>query len=173
MKCIKCGSKVFDNCCIGCGYMTNGNYSNTNKETVSYRYKDLKKYNSSFSEMFNNEKKFIPFILGPLYISYRNHLLFGCLISLIDFLIICLLLFFLDTSFALGLYTSLIISFLIRGFIYSLFANSICLKTDEFEIKRLKNKNIDNHKSSSLFKMLLNLELYIVLFLIVIITGFI
>lgn len=172
MKCVKCGGIIKNDCCINCGYMTNGNYINKNKETD--KFKDIRIYNDSFDVMYRNEKSYIVFLLGPLYISYRNHLFFGCLISLIDLLITNFMLTkFSDICSFMNL-ASFLLSFtfiFIMRVLYVVFSNTICLKLDSIKIKRIKKKNkyyeeiLKKHENISVFKLILNIMFYIILFL--------
>lgn len=176
MKCIKCGGIMLNDCCVNCGYMKNGNY--TNKKDTFDKFEDIKNYNSSFDSMHRNKKKYLVFILGPLYLSYRNHLLSGCLMSLIDFSISCLIMAKLTqiNEYSNFLFLLLLFTYIfIKRIIYVSFLNPICLRLDFYKIKILKKtkknyiKIIKNHKSRSIFTLLLNIILYILLFLVIII----
>lgn len=182
MNCPKCNAKIRNNCCVGCGYMTNGNYVRINSSTINH--KDLRTYNNSFEEMTRNEKKFVTFLLGSFYFSYRNHFLIGILISTFDILLSGFIIEFFDTFFAqshvimvylVKLYILLYI--IINKIFYMTFANMICLKLDELRLKRLKSKHnnyeklICRHEDKSVFKLLLNLIFcFVVLFAIILFT---
>lgn len=171
-KCIKCGSNMLDNCCVRCGYMTNGNYI-SNKEPID-KNKDIKMYNDTYDKMYRNEKKIIPFFIGPLYFSYKNHLILGFIFTLLDILLYKELLKLCEPVgyFTLFFYMIVLFILLIKSLFYAILANSICIKADIYKISKLKdNKDyiIANHKSSSVFKLILNIIFYIT----VIITLFI
>lgn len=182
MNCPKCNAKIYNDCCVGCGYMNNGNY--IKRYSLAEKFKDLRIYNNSFDEMTRNEKKFITFLLGSFYFSYRNHFLIGILISTFDILLSGFIIEFFDTFFAqshvimvylVKLYILLYI--IVNKIFYMTFANMICLKLDELRLKRLKIKRknyeelISRHEDKSVFKLLLNLIFcFVVLFVIILFT---
>ena len=162
MKCEKCGGKIVNGCCINCGYMINGNYS---KMEDTDNFIDIKNYNSSFDEMYRNEKIYLPIILGPLYFSYRNHVLLGILFSTIDLIVSMFVISTLSGVFSfniLGFYMSAIIYIVVRGLFYAVIANPICIRLELFEVKWLKLRNkfekvIIKRKSKSIMKIIINL----------------
>lgn len=182
MNCPKCNAKIRNNCCVGCGYMTNGNYVRINSSTINH--KDLRIYNDSFEEMTRNEKKFITFILGSFYFSYRNHFLIGILISTFDILFLCFIFEWFMDFFAPSdllmlylVYIYILLYIIINRIFYMTFANMVCLKLDELRLKRLKSKHknyeelISRHEDKSIFKLLLNLIFcFVVLFAIILFT---
>lgn len=181
-KCPKCNAVIYNDCCVGCGYMTNGNYIKVNSSAT--KFKDLRTYNNSFEEMTRNEKKFITFILGSFYFSYRNHFLIGILISTFDVLFSCFIIEWFMDFFAPSdllmlyfVYVYILLYIIIKKLLYMTFANMVCLKLDELRLKHLKIKHknyeeiISSHDDKSVFKLLLNLIFcFVVLFAIILFT---
>lgn len=168
MICPKCGSKIMNECCSRCGYMCNGN--NIKLDTFSDKYKEEKLYNSSFEEMMKNGKSFLAFLMGPTYFSYRNHLFFGIILTLIDIFISYFLLVKYDDFLMpfigplfLILQQFIYVFIIIKRILYAAFANIICLKIDRLEIKIIKARVtnytdvIAKHEDRNLYKFLLNI----------------
>ena len=85
MKCPKCNVEMDKGICIKCGYMENGNYIEQFKKDD--RNTNIRIYNEDFDEMNTNQKKYLNFLLGPFYFSYRNHLITGFIIGIIAYMI--------------------------------------------------------------------------------------
>lgn len=174
MMCPKCGISLEKGVCLKCGFMENGNvihrYNNSDKYT-SFRI-----YNEDFDNMNQNFYKFLIFILGPFYFSYRNHLFFGFFIGLIDLLFSSFVLEVIDSLNFLGNIYSLYAFFLtvfypiVNRALYMGFSNSICIKLDGIGIKKLEKYDnymdlLVNHKCRSFGKLIIHVLLYVVLFL--------
>ncbi|MCM1370922.1 MAG: hypothetical protein NC181_03420 [Clostridium sp.] len=174
MLCPKCNSKIINNCCIKCGYMLNGNY--VGKVSKIDKFEDQKLYNNSFDRMQRNKNKFLIFLFGPLYFYYRNHFIFGIIISALDIFISYFICSLTKQFFTLYLYElgQFLISlmFLFKRFLYTIFSNTICLKLDNIKIKKIKyNKNnykniLINHKDKSLIIFIIGLIFNLLLFII-------
>lgn len=175
VKCKKCNSNMFNGCCVRCGYMDNNTY--VKHENAESKFNDMRNYNKSFDKMYRNDKSIFPFILSFLYISYRNHLLAGFIIGIIDVAITISLEIFLGYIFNGYLpliMFSLIFTFLFfKRLLYSMFANDLCLKLDSIRIKKLKSLNksekICNHSDKSFIKIFIHIMLYILIFTLFII----
>ncbi len=174
-RCPKCNIKMLNNCCVRCGYMINGNYSNQKLES---KYEELKLYNKSFEKMNYNKNKTQIFILESSYFSYRDHLLFGILLGIVDSIVsiflISLMINYIKDDFII-IYVELIIVYIfIKKIIYVIFANTVCLKLDYKKIEKIKKNNINykdiliEHKDKSKIKLIISLLIYIV----VVITVF-
>ena len=83
MVCPKCNINLDRGICLKCGYMENGEQIEQYKPND--KYTDIRIYNEDFETMNQNQKKYINLIMGPLYFSYRNHILAGTIISIISF----------------------------------------------------------------------------------------
>ena len=103
MECKKCGGKIINNCCIRCGLLTNGNMVKQDEE-VTDNHHVQRLYNKNFDTMNRNEKTYINFLLGPLYFSYRGHLILGIISVFIDYL----LFYFISTFISSASYISLL-----------------------------------------------------------------
>lgn len=174
-RCPKCGSIMMNNCCVGCGFMSNGNY--TGKAVNDDKFADLKLYDDSFDDLTMNRKLLLIFLMEYFYFCYRGHLLFGCLVGLVDILIS----FCFVTSFGdlLGSYFPLIFNFclfvyfIIKKILYVMFANTICLKLDMLSINRIKKKYSNyqlilcKHKDRNWFKVIICLIIYFVVFFMI------
>lgn len=154
VKCPKCNSNMINNCCVKCGYMSNGSVSGA--FTLPDKNEDLKLYNKDFDKLNMNENKFFLFLFQSSYIAYQDHFLFSILISLIYSIIdIVIVLFYyfifvialgrINAALALLFPVMVLVHFFIKRVIYVMFANMICLKLDKLKIKKLKEKN-DNYK---------------------------
>lgn len=173
MKCPKCKIELNKGICLKCGYMENGNQIDQFKENK--KIEELRLYNEDFDKMNQNQKKYMNLIMGPLYFSYRNHLIVGTIISIIAFIILYLeiklteliqetgllstLLFFLNTIFYIT----------INRVLYMAFSNIICIKLDKIKINRIKKKNVNckeqltKHKSRSIIMLLIQTIIYAII----------
>lgn len=179
-KCPKCNSNMIDDCCVKCGYMTNGNISGTYKPDKN---EDLKLYNKYFEEMNINKYKFLIFILESSYIAYKKHYLSATLIGFIDSIITALMWIitsiFVDGYSRLNIWISFLFLFMfivyliIKKIIYVMFANTICLKLDQIKINKIKESNdnykiiFKNNKSNSIAFLILHIITNLLLFILV------
>lgn len=153
-KCPKCNSNMMGDCCVKCGYMSNGNVSGG--FTLPDKYEDLKLYNKNFEKMNMNQNKFFVFLLESSYIAFNKHFIAAILIGLIDTILTCGVIVLLDFIFievlaklnnwmSVVFIFMVIMHFFIKKIIYSMFANTICLKLDQRKINKIK-KSDDNYK---------------------------
>ncbi len=85
MTCPNCGMKMKKDYCMHCGYMTNGNFIDTNKAIeVSLMELYLGK---DYDKIIRNKNWIVPGILGPVYIFCRGYYLYGLLLIIADILI--------------------------------------------------------------------------------------
>lgn len=173
MRCPNCNIKMENNICIKCGYMENGNYIEKYKKDD--KYTDIKIYNDSFDEMNTNQKKWLNFILGSFYFSYRNHIMSGTIIGIIAYLVFYFEMTLTSAFRSIGNIFNLIafinITFyiVINRTLYMGFSNVICLKLDKHKIKKIKNKNenyiekLASHKSKSIVYIFVQILIYIIL----------
>lgn len=174
MECKKCGGKIVNNVCIKCGYFINGEQI---EEKNIDKFKELKLFNEDFYIINNNKKQYIPFLIGPIYISYRGHILTGTILGILDCLLFYLIV--INNVFMLFSNTILIyIAILINRIFWASFSNSICLILDKIKIKQIKSKYKDNYiyklKTYKHHKIyaLITLLIYVMLIVIyIIITG--
>lgn len=183
VKCPKCNSNMINNCCVKCGYMTNGNISGT---ILPDKKEDLKLYNKDFEKMNMNENKFSVFLFKSSYIAHQDHLLFSVLISVIWSIIDVLItkfyyflfvevLIYINGAFAILFPVMSLIHFFIERIIYVMFANTICLKLDELKIKKIKENNdnykivLKNNKNTSVISFFISLIINIILLVVSII----
>lgn len=169
-----------DKFCIKCGYMENGNYIEQFKKEE--KYTDIRIYNENFDEMNTNQKRYLNFLLGPFYFSYRNHIITGFIIGIIEFLIyifemiLTSALTSIGNIFTLIAFFNIIFYIVINRILYMGFSNAICLFIDKHKIMKIKRKNnnyIDKlikHKSTSIIFILMHILLYAILIGILYIT---
>ena len=173
MKCPKCKIELEKGICLKCGYMENGNQIEQFKKHE--KYTDIRLYNSDFESMNQNQKKYMNFIMGPLYFSYRNHLIAGTLISIIAFTILYLEIKLTDLILETGLLSTLlyflntIFYITINRVLYMSFSNVICIKLDKIKINRIKKKNknytemLIKHNTKSIISLLIQILFYIII----------
>ena len=176
MNCPNCNIEMNKGICLKCGYMENGNYIERFKKDD--RNTDIRIYNEDYDEMNMNSKKIINLILGPLYFSYRNHLITGIIVSGLSLAILYFEILLTQSLLSLGNIFTLIAFFnttfyiLINRILYMGFSNSICLKLDRNRINKLKGKPnymdlLVNHKNKSIAKIIINILIYIVIISII------
>lgn len=174
--CPKCGGIMLKDCCIKCGYMTNGNVAG--KYISKDRFEELKIYDAHFDEIYRNENSLMIFLLGPLNFSYRSLPILGGIASVVHILL------FLKVSALLNpvskiysfLYLILhIIYLIIIRIIYCIFVNKIILKIDSIRIKMIKNRakneedfynKLNNHNDKSIGSIILSILISICIFLV-------
>lgn len=177
MKCVKCGGKIINNCCIRCGLLTNGNIVKQDEEVID-KYHVQRLYNKNFDIMNRNEKTYINFLLGPLYFSYRGHLILGIISVFIDYLLFYFISTFISSASYISLLTNLMLCFylILNRLIYVGFSNSICLLLDNIKINKIRRKYKDNYldklnntwyKKYYLFITLIFYLIVIILFVII------
>ena len=85
MVCPNCGMEMKHDFCIHCGYMTNGNFIDTDKiidDSLLELY-----LGKDYDKITRNQNWIVAGILGPIYIFSRSHYLFGLLLIAVDILI--------------------------------------------------------------------------------------
>lgn len=176
MKCPNCGKPLHDNCCIHCGYMTNGVIIDPQKkQTVS----DLEKYlGQNFDKITRNENNLATFILGPLYLSYNYFIIIGTILSIADIISILFIreIFTIITNNAqvnVMIVITPIIIFFSRLF-WVVFDNIIYIKLLNTRIDKLRKMNdfdsyIKNKKTpnQSMFGIIMSLMIIVILFVFV------
>ena len=173
MKCPKCQIELEKGICLKCGYMENGNQIEQFKKHE--KYTDIRLYNEDFETMNHNEKTYINLLMGPLYFSYRNHLIAGTIISIIAFIILYLEIKLTDLILETGIFSTLlyflntIFYITINRVLYMSFSNIICIKLDNIKINRIKKKNKDytkmliKHNTKSIISLLIQILFYIII----------
>lgn len=140
MTCPNCGRKSKKNFCIFCGYMNNGNTINKTKSPDS----DLEIYlNYDYDKIVRNNTYLSTFLLGPLYLCYKNYFLVGIVLEILDicaFVLANYLISFINIGFGLfSLSTILIILYIIFRFIFWMtFDNLIYIALINKKIAKLK-----------------------------------
>ena len=173
MKCPNCKIELEKGICLKCGYMENGNQIEQFKQNE--KNIDIQLYNSDFEIMNQNKKTYINLIMGPLYFSYRNHLITGTIISIISFTILYLEIKLTNLILETGIFSVLlffintIIYITINRILYMSFSNVICIKLDNIKINRIKKKNEDytrmliKHNTKSIISLLIQIIFYIII----------
>lgn len=173
MVCPKCNINLDRGICLKCGYMENGEQIEQYKPND--KYTDIRIYNEDFETMNQNQKKYINLIMGPLYFSYRNHILAGTIISIISFLILYIEIKITDYILSIGILSTLLYFLntttyiLINRILYMSFSNVICIKLDNAKIKKIKKQNknyieiLSKHKSKSIISLLIQIFFYIII----------
>ena len=172
MICPKCNIELEKGICLKCGYMENGEQIEQFKKDD--KYTDIRIYNEDFEQMNTNQNKCINFLLGPLYFSFRNHLIIGTIISLLAFLILYMEMKITDYFLQIGTLCTLLAFFnltfyiLINRVTYMAFSNPICIELDKIKIKKIKkHKNyidkLARHKSKSFLSLLIQILIYIII----------
>lgn len=142
MYCEKCKGKVVDGVCIKCGKIKDGDKI---EEKNIDKFEDLKLFNKDFDSINRNKKQYLPFIFGPIYISYRGHFFTGTILVLVDYL----LFYFIVLNNILNIFSSVIMIYLyifIDRLLWATFSNPICISLDKIKIKQIKNKYKENYK---------------------------
>jgi hypothetical protein len=173
MKCPKCGGKIFDKCCLKCGYLINGNNINMKeKEDKNIELKIM--HGNNYNIMLYNSNWYIPFIFGPLYLSYMGHIIVSCITVSLNILLIPFI--GRNVNILLQPIYGLIIMIyiLFNRLIYAIFSNNICLKLDQIKIDKLKRKYPKNyrtkiHSRDSLLHPFLTIFILILIILILVI----
>lgn len=175
MKCPNCNIELDKGICLKCGYMENGNKIERLKK--SDKYTDIKIYNEDFDKMNSNQTKFLNFIMGPFYFSYRNHLIIGLLITILSLTILAFEIRLTESLQTIGSVFTLVSFFNTIFYIttnrvlYMAFSNVICIKLDNIKIEKLKQENnymdkIVNHKNKNILYLILNIIISVPIFIL-------
>ena len=179
MICPKCNIELDKGICLKCGFMENGEQIEQFKKDD--KYTDIRIYNEDFEVMNTNQNKYLNFILGPLYFSFRKHLIIGTIISLLAFLVLYLEMKLTQYFLLIGTLCTLLAFFnitfyiIINRVLYMAFSNVICLKLDELKIKIIKKHNkkyiekLVKHNSKSFISIIIQILILIGIFSIIII----
>lgn len=148
--------------CVRCGFMSNGNHINTNdrKETNLQKYLD-----KEFETINYNKNFFIPFLFGPLYLTYKGCVFAGTLLLGLDiFLYISIGML---TSSRLLIYLVLIT----LRIIYTICANEIYITHCKNKIKKDIEENgvLTKQAHSSILYPIFSIGLYLGVALIILI----
>ncbi len=163
-KCPKCGFKMTDNYCLKCGYTKNIFINNMDKykENIS----DIELYfKDSYSSILHSENNKKIFLLGPIYLSYRNNFILGILFCILEFFSS----FYLAKKF-LAMFIALyifIFNIIFLRFLYMFFFDLIVLEMGKLKIKKMSKKYKDNYyeklensRPNSLIKAILSIILW-------------
>ena len=176
MICPKCKIEMNKGICLKCGYMENGNQIEQYKSKD--KHDDIRIYNDDFDEMNTNEKKYLNFLLGPIYFSYRNHLLVGTIITIVSVIILKLEMTLTNSLLSIGgladlfAFINIVIYITINRILYMSFSNVICLKLDELKIKIAKKHNekyiekLVKHNSKSFISIIAQIIIIIAILLV-------
>lgn len=173
MECPRCNIELENGICLKCGFVEDGQQIEQFKKND--KYTDIRIYNLDFEEMNTNQNKFVNFLMGPLYFSFRNHLIVGTIISILAYLVLMFEIRLTNYFLTIGTLCTLLAFFNITFYIvinrvlYMAFSNPICIVLDKIKIKRIKkhNKNyIDkfvNHNAKSILTLLIQILIYIII----------
>lgn len=185
MKCPNCGKEMKYNFCIFCGYMTNGNF--IEKEKKEEKVSDLElALKEEYHKIMRNDTHILTFLLGPLYLCYRNYYFIGLLLEILNLLLFFLFAYLepiieviLFPFFRLPWIISfliLILYILIERLLWMNFDNSIYLsllkkKIKRIEIKKTEKKDISlfEIKTKNIWKVIFSIFNLFLLFLLIII----
>lgn len=157
MICPNCKVKMFNGCCLKCGLMENGNY--IKHEKMDSKYDKVRNYNEDFDIMHRNENWYVPFTIGSLYFSYRNHLIIGLISMVIELIFIISPLYILSYTIfqdIISFFMVLTLSFVFERTLLSMLANPICIKLDQRK----------NNSKKSIFFVIIHVLVLILLFYI-------
>jgi len=173
MKCPNCKRDLVKGCCLRCGYMENGNTISLDSSTTN-KFEELKIFNKDFDIMRRNEKIYINLLLGPLYFSYRGHLITGIIFTLLDLVILYSVEFYFILVMRNLFFVSVAMIFylLFNRMLYIGFTNQICLFIDNIRIKCIKSlykdkyiEKLEKYKHKKIY-LLFNIIICIVIYLI-------
>ena len=166
MICPKCNVEMEKGICIRCGYMENGNTIEQFKD--SNQHTEVRLYNEDYDQMNTNQNKFINFIMGSYYFSYRGHFVVGIISTIISFTILFLELKITKALSQFGSATLILILLntvlylVINRVIYMSFSNPICIELDKCKSKKIKDTNkLINHKCRNMMFLLIHILLSI------------
>lgn len=186
-KCPKCHSNMINDCCVKCGYMSNGNVSGS--FTLPDKHEDLKLYNKNFEKMNMNQNKFFVFLLESSYIAFNKHFIAATIIGIVDSILTGGVILLLDFIFieilakinnwmVFVFIFMVIMHFFIKRIIYSMFTNTLCLKLDQRKINKIKKSNDNykvvfmNNKNYSFISLLAHFIINVAFFILSIIITF-
>ena len=171
MQCPRCNVELENGICLRCGYVEEG--ENIERFKGNDKYTDIRLYNYDFEEMNTNQNKILNLLMGPLYFSFRNHLITGTIVSVLAFLVLklelkmtnyllsigtlCTLLAYINATFYIAL----------NRLIYMAFSNPLCIALDNLKIKGIKRRHEDylpklvKHHSKSMLTLLIQILIYI------------
>lgn len=170
-RCPECNGIIYNNCCIHCGLMTNGYYV---KNDSAIEKTEMELYNKSYVSMHRNEVGPMQFIFGSLNFSYRNHVVFGFIISVLDLIVSLMIYFILVNNFTGELQHILaiilfIIYLLVNKIFYYIICNPLCLFLDKINInlnkkiiKDYKDK-LSSHHDKNALAFIINVIIYIII----------
>lgn len=131
MNCPNCNIELKKNYCLKCGYMDNGsNIDNVGNPWQANEYQMYLK--EDYEDVLANKNYKFVFIIGPLYLAYRNYPLRSYLLSFGENIFMSI--------FARGK-ISLILSFLISRFLMATFLNSYYLSLVKKDIIKLRQRD--------------------------------
>lgn len=85
MICPNCGKFMKNNFCICCGFMENGNFIH---KTYEKSHSDLELYlGNNYQKIIRNDTWLLTFLLGPLYLCFRNFFFIGFCLEIINILL--------------------------------------------------------------------------------------
>ena len=181
MNCPKCKKANFKDYCMFCGYMTNGNYVKKTIKEVS----DLEiMLGYEYNDIIHNNKKLKLFLLGPLYLCYRNCFTTGFFLEISNILFICFNTYIgslINLNFSNLSIFFFFSSIIIEKVFWMAFANQIYIKITKIKLKNWKKKysqdeykiKIENQKIKNFLLPILSvLLLLFILFIIVFIYRY-
>lgn len=142
MNCPKCNSKMIDNCCIKCGYMSNGN--TVTMKSID-KNNDLKIYNENYDVMLHNSNSLIVFMFGMSYLAYGGYVFYAIVGGILEFFLFFAYTY-LISYIPLGNFfhfLSMLMYIIITRYLCASFLNSLCLYLDKRNIDKLKEKYKD------------------------------
>lgn len=167
MKCPNCNVELEKGICLKCGYMENGNKIERFKD--SNQHTEIRLYNEDFDEMNTNQNKFLNFIMGSYYFSYRGHLITGLISTIIASLVFLFeikltnALEILGSGAVLGIFLNTTFYVIINRVIYMSFSNPICIGIDKCKSKKIKNKDkLIKHKCRNYVYLIIHILISII-----------
>lgn len=167
MKCPNCNVELEKGICLKCGYMENGNKIERFKD--SNQHTEIRLYNEDFDEMNTNQNKFLNFIMGSYYFSYRGHLITGLISTIIATLVFLFeikltnALEILGSGAVLGIFLNTTFYVIINRVIYMSFSNPICIAIDKCKSKKIKNKDkLIKHKCRNYMYLIIHILISII-----------
>lgn len=171
MQCPRCNVELENGICLRCGYVEEG--ENIERFKGNDKYTDIRLYNYDFEDMNTNQKKYMNFLMGPLYFSFRNHLIAGTIVSILAFLVLKLELKMTNYLLSIGTLCTILAFFntifyiVLNRLIYMAFSNPLCIALDNLKIKGIKRRHEDylpklvKHHSKSMLTLLIQILIYI------------
>lgn len=168
MECPKCHIKSAGNFCIRCGYIDEDTHMKDHQ--INFEKSDLEKHlKDDYMKILYNQNKKAIFILGPLYLAYRDHFYLSFILGIFDILIV------LFSGYLFQSTLMMVVTFVIIRFLYVMFCNPLYIYLTKRFIRTVKNKFpedyeviLRNKKSKNSFLPFLVLLCYVSLFIFVI-----